>query len=495
MLMLVGSLAGLGVGSAPAGGGIAASDPIANVPVDLPGHDYGPRKRPRAETPEEPAPPQVAAPADPPLGGDAAPPADVDEGTDAAAPKREWFGSLPVWEWSRLTGDWHGARTGLENAGLTISGSYTLDWSSVWAGGRRNVASTTRLLDVNALLDLNQAVGWGGGSAFIDFYSSDSGGGPGDVGDYQFYSNLYTGDDDDRSVDQIAELWFEQVLFGGLLRAKAGKIEANSEFAFIESAGEFIHASAGFSPTIPFLPSFPETATGAVVQLTPLERGYISGGFFDGAMGVDDINTGRNGPRTFFSNRTSDDDFWIIEAGIGWTLGAGREGRFAGGVWRHTGLFEQFQPDPGVDENGDPLEPGDPVTDEGTTGFYFLADQRVWARNPDDAESDRGLSLLGQFGWADEDVVEASLHIAGGIVLLGTIGDREDDATGIYVSHVELSRDAGFAEDETAIELFYRVQVTPAVSIKPGLHVIFNPGGDVALDTAVVGTVRIEVAF
>ena len=269
---------------------------------------------------------------------------------------REWFGGAPIWEWSRVLGDLGGLRTGAEDFGLTISASYTFEWTSVWSGGVSNNASRNSLFDVNALLDLERAIGWRGGSVFFDFYSTDSTGGNEDAGDFQVFSNIET----PVNVDQIAELWYEHVFLDGALRVKFGKIEANSEFAFIEAAGEFINSSARFSPTIFALPSYPETATGVVLQITPVESWYISGGLFDGAATVDGVATGRNGPRTFFSDQTSDDLFLIAETGVSWSFDEGRTGRAAGGVWNHTGDFERFQ---------DPGSIADPEIDDGTTGF------------------------------------------------------------------------------------------------------------------------------
>ena len=309
----------------------------ASVPVDLSGHDYAPRRR------EDPvAPPTADAPEDPETGNQAA--------------NREWFGGAPYWEWSRALGDLGGLRTAAEDAGLTISASYLVEWTGVWSGGVSNNASRNSLFDVNTSLDLEKALGWQGGSFFIDFYSTDSTGGNEDAGDFQVFSNIET----TQNVDQIAELWFEQVIFDGAARIKLGKIEANSEFAFIEGAAEFINSSAGFSPTILALPSYPETATGVVLQVRPTEALYLSGGLFDGAATVDGVATGRNGPRTFFSDRTSDDLFFIGETGLAWSFSAGRDGRVASGVWHHTGEFERLQ-----DENST----GDPVIEDGTVGI------------------------------------------------------------------------------------------------------------------------------
>lgn len=195
-------------------------DSIANVmepPLDLPGHARGEREK--AEAPK----------------GEETKPTEEEE--------REWFGHKDLWEWSRLTGDWGGARAKLESVGIGFAGSYTLDWSSVWSGGLRNVASTRSLLDLNLTLDLEKLAGLPGGSVFADFYSTDMRGGSRDAGDYQGVSNIETGD----NLDQLAELWYQQRFFNDLLRLKLGKIDAAGEFAFVSHIEDNLHGGAARS--------------------------------------------------------------------------------------------------------------------------------------------------------------------------------------------------------------------------------------------------------
>jgi porin len=149
------------------------------------------------------------------------------------------------------------------------------------------------------------------------------------------------------------------------------------------------------------------------------------------------------------------------------------------GAWWHTGDFEKAS-------GG---------TADGTGGAYLIVEQSLWSPEPDDAESERGLRVFAQFGWADDEVSEAAGQYAAGLALNGPMDFRPADATGVYVSTVNLSGAAGYAEDETAFEVFYKVQVTPFLSVKPDVQYIINPGGDPALDNALVGALRFEADF
>ena len=102
-----------------------------------------------------------------------------------------------------------------------------------------------------------------------------------------------------------------------------------------------------------------------------------------------------------------------------------------------------------------------------------------------------------QYGWADADVSDAEHHVGAGLNWVGMIDGRNDDAAGVMVTYVRFTDEsgAGYSDDsETAYEIFYKIQVNDYLAIKPDLQYIANPGG-AGLDDAVVGTLRVELAF
>lgn len=430
---------------------------MAAGPQDVPGVEKGPRQRP-PETPPVAVPP-----------------------ADETLEPVEWLGGRPWWEWTRATGNWGGYRDRLEESGLSIAGSYTLDWLGVWSGGVRNRASTRTLLDINATFDLEKLADWKGATVFADFYSTD-GRGQDDIGDIQGVSNIETDEND----DQLAELWFEKWMLDRRIRIKAGKIDANTEFGFPECAGEYPHSAPAYSPTNFMLPTYPDPAIGVVAFVYPSDRCYLGAGLFDGAAG-DGLRTGGHGARTFLSDDKSSDWFWIAETGFTWSEAASLgKGRVAGGGWYHTGEFETFAGD----------------HDDGTAGMYVLAEQQLLRRGGqpaegDDPDADQGVFIFAQVGWADEDVSEIGLHVAGGLTLSGTFAGRDDDAAGVYVSWVDLSDDdaAGFTDDETVIHAFYKCQIAGSVSLRPSISYVLSPSGDSSTDDAVVGSLRLSIEF
>lgn len=71
------------------------------------------------------------------------------------------------------------------------------------------------------------------------------------------------------------------------LRVKAGWVDANSEFAVSEAAGEFANPSFGLSPALALLPSYPDPAPSLNVFARPLAGGpEVGGGVYRAAEGA-----------------------------------------------------------------------------------------------------------------------------------------------------------------------------------------------------------------
>ncbi|MGE3175561.1 MAG: carbohydrate porin [Planctomycetota bacterium] len=394
---------------------------------------------------------------------------------DREAPGREWLGGDPWWNWSRATGDWGGHRTWLEERGVEVGGGLTVDWAGAWSGGMRQRDSVDTLLDVNVALDLEALLGVPETLVFFDAYQVEGRDPSGDIGDFQGVSNIQADD-----VRELAEAWIETRL-GDQLRLKFGKVDFNSEFAFSEEAGEFVHPSPGISPAIQAAPTFPDPSTAAIAFWEPDGRSYLGVGVFDGA-GADGIRTGRHGLGGFFDDDDSKAYFTVAEAGTSWVGGGSwGSGRVAVGGFHHSARFDRF----------------DGGSDRGTSGFYAILDQRLWREDPADPDSMQGVGMFTSLGWADHDVAEAAMHVQLGATWTGAIEGRDDDVLGLVVTHVDLSDATGspFTADETAIELMYRLQVTPAIALKPDLQFIVHPGGDETADDALVGLLRVEITF
>lgn len=429
--------------------------PTEADPLDLPGREPAPKTRTEVNLP-------------PPVQSGARPETPPDP--------REWSGpdGKPWIEWSRLTGDWGGTRTSLETAGLTVAGSLRWDWTNVVSGGVSRGGYSRRLVDVNLTLDLDPLTSgaWKGGTVYADFYHYG--------GEITEPSGSAQGTDviaSPRHLDQLAEVWYQQVFFDGQLRVKLGKIDSNAEFATLPCATGFISACGTWDANLLDMPTYPDPAFGALVFYTPNDNFYAGAGVFDGAT-HDGYPTGSRGPSTFFSDSKSDSWYIIGEAGCLWeSLGSLGAGRVGVGVWHHTGEYERF----------------DATTDDGTFGVYVTAQQQVCCRGDDDAE--KGLFVFARCAFADSDVSLVQTHVAAGVVAKGTFEGRDDDQAGVMWSLADFSADSGADGSESIFEVYYTVALTGAVTLTPYTQLVVNPSGDPAVDNAIQIGLSLKVAF
>ena len=383
-------------------------------------------------------------------------------------------GGGPILEREFLLGDLYGLRGGLEDRGLTFTALYVGDFTKNLRGGLSTRGyDYLDLFDFTLTADLGEMARLPGGIIFADFQNTHGSSLSGDVGDIQGVDNIET---DGRT--QLAQLYYQQSLADEQVVLAAGKIDANARFAVAENAGEFVNSSPGQSPTIFALPAYPDPAFGAEAFVAPGDRFYAGVGFFDGS-GTGGVPTGSRGPRSLFSD--NDGYFLVAEGGPQYALAGGDlPGRLGVGAWYTTAEVDTFA---GGSRGG-------------TGGVYVIFDQTLYKTNPEDADDARGLAAFAQYGYADRDVSEIDHHVGGGLVAVGALPGREDDAAGVAATYVHLSELAGFARSyELALETFYKVQVTPAVSVKPDLQYVINPSGGGDARDALVGIVRVEIAF
>ena len=78
-----------------------------------------------------------------------------------------------------------------------------------------------------------------------------------------------------------------------------------------------------------------------------------------------------------------------------------------------------------------------------------------------------------------------------GFVYTGLLPQRDADVLGAGVAWAELFQ--GGTNQETVFELFYKMEITPGISIQPDLQYIVTPSG-IHRDAIAVG-VRFQVAL
>jgi porin len=385
---------------------------------------------------------------------------------------------LGLFEGEQATGDWFGFRSALAERGITFEAFLIADLSQNFQGGvDTNGDAFRHLFEASLTFRSEPLLGYDGGKLFLDFQTENGRNGTDLlVGDFQGFSNI-------DGFTALYEVWYEQVLFDGAMRVKVGKVDVAGEFAFVDHGSDFINSSPGADPALLGYPTYPDPSTSVNVFVYPGKGVYLGAGVYDGATQAG-IATGTKGPKTFFGPPA--DLFLIGEVGVGWDGGpAGRAGRVGVGASHHTGTFDVLD--------------GSGRTEDGATGAYLVFDQYLYRENPKVETDVQGVAGFVQFGFGEEDVAEADAHVGVGITWAGGIDGRDKDVVGLMASYVHFSdvaRAAGSSTEdyELAVELFYNIGLTPWLSLKPDLQYIVNPGG-AGLDDALVGTLRIEIAF
>lgn len=344
----------------------------------------------------------------------------------------------------------------LKRHGIGFPGLFIYDWSSTLpdedsaAGYGRYSFDLSMSVDGRKLLGLKDSTG----CVRLKHHLRNFGDSDDEV--FQLYSNI---DADSRTI--LYEAWWEQRLLSDRLRIKAGKIDANSEFAVVANSGDFLNSSMGYSPTIVAFPTYPEPKLGIGAFLSPVKNSNLNLGVFQTA--------GRG-------------TLSLIEPGQKWRAG-GRElpGRISLGYWRlDAEAIDQF----------------DGTEASTTQGFYSVMEQFAWRRSGD--PNDGHLAMFLQMGWAEGRMSPVTRHIGAGAVLQGPFRRRAGDGVGVAVTEVRFSSypQAGYEwRGELVFESYYKIELSHHAAIVQDFQYLHHPGGVRANQDCAVITPRLVITF
>lgn len=368
-----------------------------------------------------------------------------------------------------LTGAWGGLRASLAERGIEFGASLILDTHQIASGGIDRDTITHSLFDFTASFDLAKLAGLKDAVLVADAYVINGRNPTDSVGDFQSFSSISAG-----HVAQLGQLYYEQYFLEQKLRVKLGKADTNSDFAAPDSSGDFVHSASAFSPTIVGMATYPNPATCALAFWQPNEAFYVGAQACTTARRTRasrpaDTDRARSSAR----RRTSS---WIARAAI-----AGRAAptispaasRSAPGVTRGTSIASRAAPRT-APRAGTPRS---------------IRSSRVSAATGA-ARSRRSSSGATRTRTSPTSTATSARALA----CTGCCG-RADDSLGFYVSSVGFSEGAG-TYSETAFEAYYKWQARPWLMVKPDVQYVTNPGGDAALEDALVLlTLRLQFDF
>ncbi|MDQ7057517.1 MAG: carbohydrate porin [Ghiorsea sp.] len=109
---------------------------------------------------------------------------------------------------------------------------------------------------------------------------------------------------------------------------------------------------------------------------------------------------------------------------------------------------------------------------------------------------DKIISGFVQLGYAPESRNEIYNYMGAGLHMHGLVPNHVEDDIGLAIAQAKFHA-ASNAEKvaETAIELTYRLVVTPLIAIQPSMQWIRHAGGDSTAPLVKAGLLRFEVSL
>jgi len=292
------------------------------------------------------------------------------------------------------------------------------------------------------------------------------------TGDLQILSNIEAG-----NYYGLYEYYYSHQI--GNFSALFGQHDMNSEFAGTQYGGTFINSSFGIGPSISLnvpVSIYPVAAPCILLKYESTNLTYKLA-VYDGDPG--DFETNRYNVH------------WSISPGQGFlTIGEVQynrikkdklTGTYKLGSYHHSGTFTNYS---------DTLQ-----TKKGNYGFYFIADQALFARSLNTA---RGLCYFFQTGIAPSEFNRIQYFVGGGLRYHGILPYRYYDELGLAFAHISQSKTYMNLYDnllkfETAIEMTYKFQFGEHYSIQPSIQYIINPGATAGISNCLVGLFRFSL--
>ncbi len=390
------------------------------------------------------------------------------------------------WFHRRLTGDWGGARTELEEAGLSFALHYN-SYFGVNAHGGMDTNNAHRFsgsYDLIITVDFDRMGVIPGGKllAFAQGFYGDSRNVNTKVG---AIGQPFDDADGTRAI-YVDQLWYQQTFWDGKARLRLGRLDqqsildrnlyANSEDkqfmnTYLDNNNAIIPLAIG---------------NGASLFLDPTDwLGFVIG-VADGE--ARQFDTGLD--TTFHDGG---DLFGFFQTDFRINLPS-KNGKLPGNY--RLGLLY----DPGTKPViMDETDGGDlPNNETGDVAFYLSFDQLVYREGTGDLQ---GLGLFLRYGRRDDTRINRISNFwSFGMQYAGLLPTRDEDVLGLGMYSVHSSHryrreiDSAFVW-ETGYELYYRIQVAPWLQITPDLQYITNPGALSSSDDAFIMGLRARLTF
>jgi porin len=319
------------------------------------------------------------------------------------------------------------------------------------------------LLDVQVTLDFEKMNSSLPGQFFLLAQNSHGQGLTEDfVGDTQVLSNI----DSFNNIMHVGEYWWEFCLRDSDMKVRVGKQDVNTEFLYMDTSADFVHSTFGLTPSA-VLPTYPSQSMAAVLFAQINDSLQLKVGVWDAlARGG---NWGFSGNSTVLAVGELEYRYAVFDDTLPGTFSVGA-GYFSAG-----------------EVSGQPLD--------AIHAYSVQLEQFIYREHTCAADDQQGLAAFAGYypRFEGDQVLIESIgdSFVVGAVYEGLLPQRDHDRLGVGISWAELHQ--GGTNQETAVEVFYKAQMSPRFSIQPDLQYIATPSG-IHSDALVAG-VRCQLAF
>jgi porin len=300
------------------------------------------------------------------------------------------------------------------------------------------------------------------------------------------------------SVTRLVQFYYQQALLDDRLVVKLGRLPMSGDvFPFSCKFQNLTFCGAVPAYITPNWFTWPISQWGAAVAGKLTDEFSVNASLYQVNPTFTEHSEGLN-----FGSPSGTTGYMAVGE-LAWTPSLnGLPGSYRAGVWRNTGDFNDVYDD----VNGQPigLTGNAPDKQDSASGYYAMAEQQVY-QNPNN--SARGLTLFANFIQSDSDVsyVEKVFHV--GAFVSGPFAARPQDEVGLAIGRLEVNENsakrirqsngytAAAPDTEYPMELYYGISVTPALTLRPNVQYVSNPGGVSEDKSVVVFGLKTVVSF